>query len=108
MRWLGLGHRESEGLALAPAGSGLVWAGDGAADAAGCLPQGQGQGAGRLSTGGRGGCGLLPEWVWPALPTSTLQEQQYTNVCFWYIPPCLRACEDEGERGRRLNKVAPL
>lgn len=36
------------------------------------------------------------------------QEQQYTNVCFWYIPPCLRQCEEEAEWKQRLHKVAPL
>jgi glutamate/tyrosine decarboxylase-like PLP-dependent enzyme len=37
-----------------------------------------------------------------------IEEQQFTNVCFWYVPPCLRQCEEGPQRDQRLNKVAPL
>jgi glutamate/tyrosine decarboxylase-like PLP-dependent enzyme len=36
-----------------------------------------------------------------------VQDQQYTNVCFWYIPPCLRGVAESDDRKQRLNKVAP-
>ncbi|KAJ8035844.1 Acidic amino acid decarboxylase GADL1 [Holothuria leucospilota] len=37
-----------------------------------------------------------------------LWEPDCTNVCFWYIPPCLRHLPDGPELWERLSKFAPL
>ncbi|NP_001382689.1 acidic amino acid decarboxylase GADL1 isoform 1 [Mus musculus] len=36
-----------------------------------------------------------------------LMEPEYTNVCFWYIPPSLREMEEGPEFWRKLSLVAP-
>ncbi|XP_033624948.1 glutamate decarboxylase 1-like isoform X2 [Asterias rubens] len=35
------------------------------------------------------------------------EKPEYTNVCFWYIPPSLRSMEEGTEKQLRLHKVAP-
>lgn len=37
-----------------------------------------------------------------------LMEPEYTNVCFWYIPPSLRKFPDSSEFWTELRKVAPV
>jgi glutamate decarboxylase len=37
-----------------------------------------------------------------------IMEPEYTNVCFWYIPPSLEGMSDTEERKEKLNKVAPV
>uniref|UniRef100_A0A8C6SPR0 Glutamate decarboxylase like 1 n=1 Tax=Neogobius melanostomus TaxID=47308 RepID=A0A8C6SPR0_9GOBI len=37
-----------------------------------------------------------------------LMEPEYTNVCFWYIPPSLRHLPDCPELWEKLHKVAPV
>ncbi|KAJ8036303.1 Cysteine sulfinic acid decarboxylase [Holothuria leucospilota] len=37
-----------------------------------------------------------------------LLEPECTNVCFWFIPPCLRGKENEPDFYQRLSKVAPI
>ncbi|KAK7092614.1 cysteine sulfinic acid decarboxylase-like isoform X2 [Littorina saxatilis] len=37
-----------------------------------------------------------------------LSEFQCTNICFWYIPPCLRGKEETPEWWAKVGKVAPL
>ncbi|XP_076009942.1 acidic amino acid decarboxylase GADL1-like [Genypterus blacodes] len=37
-----------------------------------------------------------------------LIEPEYTNVCFWYIPPSLRNMSESPEFWQKLNTVAPL
>ncbi|KAJ8369996.1 hypothetical protein SKAU_G00100240 [Synaphobranchus kaupii] len=36
-----------------------------------------------------------------------VNEPQFVNVCFWFIPPSLRGVEDGEEYRERLSKVAP-
>lgn len=36
-----------------------------------------------------------------------LEEPECTNVCFWYVPPSLRGCENEPDYNERLHSVAP-
>ncbi|XP_050680959.1 cysteine sulfinic acid decarboxylase [Leptidea sinapis] len=36
-----------------------------------------------------------------------LEKPECTNVMFWYIPRCLRGCENEPDYNERLHKVAP-
>eukprot|EP00057_Strongylocentrotus_purpuratus_P033333 XP_791030.3 PREDICTED: cysteine sulfinic acid decarboxylase [Strongylocentrotus purpuratus] len=36
-----------------------------------------------------------------------VQEPECTNVCFWYIPECLRGQEQNADYFKRLSKVAP-
>ncbi|XP_036388923.1 cysteine sulfinic acid decarboxylase [Megalops cyprinoides] len=37
-----------------------------------------------------------------------VNEPQFVNVCFWFIPPSLRGMEDSEDYRRRLSKVAPV
>ncbi|XP_075322662.1 acidic amino acid decarboxylase GADL1-like [Odontesthes bonariensis] len=37
-----------------------------------------------------------------------LMEPEYTNVCFWYIPPSLRNLRDGPELWKKLHTVAPV
>eukprot|EP00062_Callorhinchus_milii_P024041 gi/632983525/ref/XP_007908690.1/ PREDICTED: cysteine sulfinic acid decarboxylase isoform X1 [Callorhinchus milii] len=37
-----------------------------------------------------------------------LMEPQFVNVCFWYIPPCLRGGEETPDFWQQLGRVAPL
>ncbi|KAK6970781.1 cysteine sulfinic acid decarboxylase [Biomphalaria glabrata] len=37
-----------------------------------------------------------------------LKEPECTNVCFWYIPPSLRSCEQNEEWWNKLSNVAPV
>nr|WDE40210.1 glutamate decarboxylase-like protein [Schizocardium californicum] len=37
-----------------------------------------------------------------------LDEPEFTNVCFWYIPPSLRTMTDTREQMRRLHRIAPI
>ncbi|XP_070535932.1 glutamate decarboxylase 1-like [Ptychodera flava] len=37
-----------------------------------------------------------------------LDEPEFMNVCFWYIPPSLQKMTDEREKMRRLHRVAPI
>ncbi|XP_076594367.1 acidic amino acid decarboxylase GADL1-like isoform X2 [Chaetodon auriga] len=37
-----------------------------------------------------------------------LMEPEYTNVCFWYIPPSLRSLTDGPELWKKLHTVAPV
>ncbi|KAI7815593.1 aspartate 1-decarboxylase [Rhyzopertha dominica] len=36
-----------------------------------------------------------------------LPEPQFTNICFWYVPPSLRNCSQSPDYLERLNAVAP-
>ncbi|XP_032520618.1 cysteine sulfinic acid decarboxylase [Danaus plexippus] len=36
-----------------------------------------------------------------------IAEPQCTNIMFWYIPKCLRGCENDADYYERLHKVAP-
>ncbi|XP_045766218.1 cysteine sulfinic acid decarboxylase [Maniola jurtina] len=36
-----------------------------------------------------------------------IQKPECTNIMFWYIPKCLRGCENEPDYNERLHKVAP-
>lgn len=36
-----------------------------------------------------------------------LEKPECTNIMFWYIPKCLRGCENEPTYHERLHKVAP-
>lgn len=36
-----------------------------------------------------------------------IKEPQFTNVCFWYVPPSLRGCENDPDYQERLHKIAP-
>ena len=52
-------------------------------------------------------------WAWPPLFRIfllflfLLQEPEYTNVCFWFIPPSLRDVTDPQVKRDKLNGVAP-
>ncbi|PIK49956.1 putative cysteine sulfinic acid decarboxylase, partial [Apostichopus japonicus] len=37
-----------------------------------------------------------------------LLEPECTNVCFWFVPPCLRGHENDTDYYQRLSKVAPI
>ncbi|XP_011483251.1 acidic amino acid decarboxylase GADL1 isoform X1 [Oryzias latipes] len=37
-----------------------------------------------------------------------LMEPEYSNVCFWYVPPALRGLPDGPELWRKLHTVAPV
>ncbi|KAL8594515.1 hypothetical protein ACOMHN_028869 [Nucella lapillus] len=37
-----------------------------------------------------------------------LPEFECTNICFWYIPPCLRGQEESADWWKKLGKVAPI
>lgn len=36
-----------------------------------------------------------------------VNEPQFVNVCFWFIPPSLRGMEDSEDYREKLSKVAP-
>nr|XP_033794323.1 cysteine sulfinic acid decarboxylase isoform X2 [Geotrypetes seraphini] len=37
-----------------------------------------------------------------------VMEPEFVNICFWYIPPCLRGKEECDDYWERLGKVAPV
>ncbi|XP_077870441.1 glutamate decarboxylase 1 isoform X2 [Saccoglossus kowalevskii] len=37
-----------------------------------------------------------------------LEEPEFTNICFWYVPPRMRLMKDAAEKKQRLNQVAPI
>ncbi|NP_001296491.1 cysteine sulfinic acid decarboxylase [Bombyx mori] len=36
-----------------------------------------------------------------------IEKPECTNIMFWYVPRCLRGCENESDYRERLHKVAP-
>lgn len=36
-----------------------------------------------------------------------MDEPECTNICFWYVPPSLRGCENDSDYKERLHKIAP-
>ncbi|KAI4470731.1 glutamate decarboxylase-related [Holotrichia oblita] len=36
-----------------------------------------------------------------------IEQPELTNICFWYIPPSLRGCENDPDYHQNLHKIAP-
>ena len=37
-----------------------------------------------------------------------LDKPEFVNICFWYIPPSLRGCQDEADYNEKLDKVTDM